>query len=71
MPFFPVLKKWFLVIVLLATWVLELHFAVTGLLVTTLTGPFLPMFTVTGTTEGSRVTRQILMYEKWFSYKFK
>lgn len=56
---FLVLEKRILVVVLLATRVLELHFAVTGLLVTTSTGPFLPIFTAMGTTEGSRVTRQI------------
>ena len=52
-------EKRFLVVVLLDTRVLELHFAVTGLLVTTLTGPFLPIFTAMGTKEGSRVTLQI------------
>ena len=55
---FLVLEKRFLVVVLLATRVLELHFAVTGLLVTTLTRPFLPIFTAMGTTEGSRLTRE-------------
>ena len=52
-------EKRFLVVVLLDTRVLELHFAVTSLLVTTLTGPFLPIFTAMGTTEGSRVTLQM------------
>ena len=59
----PACKR-FLAVVLLATRVFELHFAVTGLLVTTLTGPFLPIFTVMGTTKGSRVTRQIFDVRK-------
>ena len=56
---FLVLEKRFLVVLLLATRVLDLHFAVTGLLVKTSTGPVLPIFTAMGTTEGSRVTHQI------------
>ena len=48
-----------LLFLVLATRVLDLHFAVTGLLVKTSTGPVLPIFTAMGTTEGSRVTRQI------------